>query len=365
MSDFDEMEMINDMKQTRKSGFSLVQVMIAATIAGGLAMAVSRIMVQMNEGGQRAKELATLATLRNQASPILLNLPKWLAKMRATQPSLATCIPVAPGPLYAYACPNPVAAIADPEILALVAPGERILSMNLLDASGSALAGTEATPLFYDANGGPCAAPATNCVFQTVGYFKRLKATGDPEEVTFYYKISRIPNMSKSVPMKPIVVSIAVGEAWKTAAVATTLPACAAGETLVSDGTPGGYTCVPLPTAPVLPVCTTAEMLVGKSGGGFNCVARPLNLPTCAVGQSLIAKADGTFKCGEPYKCYTKGFLCSSKDDPHIYCCEVDEEILSIETPDDRDSRKGFTSDHCGVASLVGKGNPIQLRCCK
>ncbi len=286
----------------RMKGFSIVQVMVAAAMVGGLSLLITKLSKSMLFQSNHSREAATLTALKNEGPPILKDIPTWLARMRSSNSDLNTCIPASGAPT---SCPN--GTISDASVQAAF-PGLKVVSMNLVDFLGSPLAGSESNPLYLDSYGATCT--ANNCRrFQVIGYFARQNATGNPGAIEFAYKIDSLRTNTESFQFRSELVRIPIGLNW-TALSAQCPPVGQPSKTLFiginADRSP---ICQAPPPGPSIPnSCPANNVLVPNGSGGVTCAPVPMpampavpSLPwSCAANEVLKSNGSGGAICARP-----------------------------------------------------------------
>lgn len=229
---------------SERFGFSMVQVIIAAGIVGGLGFTVAQLAKNSNEIAAKARDSATLAALRAQIVPITQDIPSWLTLLRTKDPAKS----------WAANClrdPNPVCPATEVVNDPAIPPGQ-ISRAPLVNALGAPMSGG-ATPLRFDNTGSPCGAGGA-CRFEATGYIVRQAG----EVIQIALRIQRIAGPGEMPLQSTDVVDI--GTQWKDA-----LPECKPGF-LAKDAT-GKTICYR--TA----LCAGSEIFGGwKADGSMNCV---------------------------------------------------------------------------------------------
>ncbi len=299
-----------------RGGSALAQVLVGATLAGGLAVLVAQVTSRTAKVGERATQMSTLASFNQDGILIRKDLPRWLRALRdasvsTTMSTVANCIPtsVPPNPPPSSVCPSSTdnSAVDDATILAK-ANGRAVNFVDLVNVTpeslggattrvGHHIAGTRTTPVLFDNRGQPCVG-ATNpvCRFRSVGYMIREKTgTGDPGAVSFMIKVDANSTATKSddAPIAPLYLTFEIGEAWKSPVKPM---GCSPGQTqgFAADDS---LVCYDTPT------CAPGEYFAGwdsASGSGAR-VCRPLPARVCPPGQAVHGvQADGTPNCRVP-----------------------------------------------------------------
>lgn len=302
-----------------RGGSALTQILVAASLAGGLAVLIAQVSNRTAKVGERATQISTLASFNQDGVLIRKDIPRWLRTLRdpsvsATMSTVANCIPtsVPPNPPPSSVCPSTTdnAAIDDSTILAK-ANGRAVNFVDLMNVTperltgvtsavtrpGHHIAGTLATPVFFDNQGQVCVGAANPvCRFRSVGYMIRENSgTGDPGEVSFMVKVDANPGAAKpdDAPLAPLYLTFDLGEAWKS----SVKPAgCAPGQTqgFAADNS---LVCYDTPT------CAAGEYFAGwnSAPGSGARVCRPLPARVCPAGQALYGvQADGSPNCRAP-----------------------------------------------------------------
>lgn len=206
----------------RKTGFSIIQVLVVAGLLGGLSLVLAQVMNGVSSMMRRQHEAAALTSVQSSVDSLGRKLPQWIAYLRAngtTSAWAAKCLPMNPALDYDWStCPvggSGLVAATDPK-LPVTALLPKHYTVALVSLNGDKLAGTVTSPLRVDANGGPCA--GAECRFDIVGFMASQRAPNaapGPGSVQFIVRIQRTTQANQvSQPFSTRYLSLNVGESW-------------------------------------------------------------------------------------------------------------------------------------------------------
>jgi len=256
------------MKKSSSHGMSLMAVIVAVGIAGGLAFMVSELMLNSAKVSRSSRITGSFIDLRSQFVLINKDPAFWLTKLRessATKDIFAPCLVKTANPKYKCPPVDDKLFDLDPELKKL-AGAFHPASSPLVDINGQKIAGTNKEPHYIDVETRPCESAPNQCPLQSTGFFVResTKETDSPGTVSFVIKIERNPSYTlvSETPMKPTYISLFVGTSWMSDS--TTSP--------VSSGQNQGA-CLPRGATTYIPdACCSKKAkclnLQGTFGGG-------------------------------------------------------------------------------------------------
>lgn len=207
-------------KISSRLGMSLMSVIVAIGLAGGLAYMISQLMLSSAKVSRSARITGSLIDLRSEFVLINKDPSFWLTKLRessATKNIFAPCLVNTPNPKYK--CPSVDEKLfeLDPE-LKKIAGAFHPASTPLVDINGEKVAGTIKEPHYMDAEGKACDKNPDQCPLQSTGFFFRESdsETKSPGTASFVIKIEKNPGFTlvSETPIKPTYISLFVGTSW-------------------------------------------------------------------------------------------------------------------------------------------------------
>ena len=207
-------------KISSRLGMSLMSVIVAIGLAGGLAYMISQLMLSSAKVSRSARITGSLIDLRSQFVLINKDPSFWLTKLRqspTTKNIFAPCLVNTPNPKYK--CPSVDEKLfeLDPE-LKKIAGAFHPASTPLVDINGEKVAGTIKEPHYTDAAGKACDKNPDQCPLQSIGFFFRESDsdTKSPGTASFVIKIEKNPSFTlvSETPIKPTYISLFVGTSW-------------------------------------------------------------------------------------------------------------------------------------------------------
>lgn len=197
---------------------SIIEVLVASSLAAGVAVLIGQVAKQSTQGNIRVQSEATISNLRNVVATINNDPATWLSTLKDNNSTMKNCL-VKTGPYTA--CPADEGAGNDPVLLAEIS-GKVISSVDLYDLNSIAFAGKSGSEIYFDASGLPCTSSTpstdTNCRYKSTGYIVRTAAMTGP--ISFIRKIEQTAQtITKESPkMQPIYEKVNVGMLWKNPA---------------------------------------------------------------------------------------------------------------------------------------------------
>lgn len=224
----------------RRSGYTLVEILVASTIAVGLSVALARFSSVVSTSNEALRREGAMSSLQQEMTMVSVDLPGWFEILKSYSTysdathRLDRCL-VPAGPSYANcpaACTVPLAGAASITItcgaasfadalLKAEAQGQRLSGLDLYDMGGQKFAGPPTTPVYLDAAGAPCTVnPTTNpkCIYASTGFMLiNQTAFGTAPTVSFVRKIEQTAHtITRDMPaMAPSYERVVLGLFWR------------------------------------------------------------------------------------------------------------------------------------------------------
>jgi hypothetical protein len=196
-----------------RRGLSLTQLMLGMVVMATVTFLGTVISQHANVLSQTSTHVETSASLRDRILAIRAHIPQWFALMRTSVSGVNACLPTQASAEFkagTFECGTSGSskdASVDAEVLHIAA-GRIVSPTPMVDLEGKSIAGTVATPVYFTAEGIPCASPTVpGCIVRSESYLIRSQAVGNPGAVEFVVKVT-------GLSVAPLVERIPLGTAW-------------------------------------------------------------------------------------------------------------------------------------------------------
>ncbi len=265
-----------------RSGFGLVQVLVAAALIAGLSLVVVQLGKSVGIQQRRSTDVGTLSNIQSKFVLSSDSIPAWITRQRSNSSLVDQCLP---NDGRTPACPGTQrsALARHGDVLAGIGSAE-IVSLPLVDVLGVPLAGSEGHPHFLGLAGVPCGTAIGGCTFQSTGFLVWENSPRGPTNVKFFVKVERNPFalQPEQTPFRARIFDMNVGDLWKQTDASSS---CAVGQIVRGVDDTGRVVCddLQLPDLNFIGRCDPGQFLVGFENNTRLCGAPNIPAPVVAA----------------------------------------------------------------------------------